>query len=281
METNPASPAATPIEGRTPPVDLVRLRDQFDLTGRVALVPGGYGAIGEAVCWALAVRGATVVVAGPTADKAERLAAAIRDAGFAADAATLDAREVGVIQTVVNAVAERHGAPDILVNCVGIQREQTLFDVTPETFDAMYETNLRAAMFLGQSVARHQVAAGRGGRHIHLLSVRSQLALRGRGYSAYCATKGGLLMLVRQHAMELAPHNITVNGVAPTFIRSDRIKPHMDRPAFRDFILDRNPLGRIGEPIEVAGPVVALASDAGSYVTGQVLYVDGGVTASQ
>ena len=114
----------------------------------------------------------------------------------------------------------------MLVNCVGIQREQPLAEVTPEAFDFMYETNLRSAMFLAQAAARHQIATGAGGRHIHLLSVRSHLALRDRGYSAYCATKGGLLMLVKQHAMELAPHNITVNGVAPTFIRSDRIRPH-------------------------------------------------------
>jgi NAD(P)-dependent dehydrogenase (short-subunit alcohol dehydrogenase family) len=145
----------------------------------------------------------------------------------------------------------------------------------------MYETNLKSAMFLAQAVARVQIAAGRGGRHVHLLSVRSQLALRGRGYSAYCATKGGLAMLVKQHAMELAPHNITVNGVAPTFIRSDRIRPHLEREEFRDFILQRNPLNRIGDPVEVVGPVIALAAAAGSYVTGQVLYVDGGVTASQ
>ncbi|MEP6146417.1 MAG: SDR family oxidoreductase, partial [Nisaea sp.] len=133
----------------------------------------------------------------------------------------------------------------------------------------------------GQAVAKHQIARGAGGRHLHLLSVRSQLALRGRGYSAYCSTKGGLLMLLKQHAMELAPHGITVNGVAPTFIQSDRIRPHLDRPEFRDFILERNPLGRIGDPVEVAGPIISLVSDAGSYMTGQIVYVDGGVTASQ
>jgi NAD(P)-dependent dehydrogenase (short-subunit alcohol dehydrogenase family) len=88
-------------------------------------------------------------------------------------------------------------------------------------------------------------------------------------------------MLVKQHAMELAPHDITVNGVAPTFIQSDRIRPHLEREGFRDFIVNRNPLGRIGDPVEVVGPVIALAAPAGSYVTGQVLYVDGGVTASQ
>lgn len=268
-------------DGTTPAVDLARLRRQFDLSGRSAFVPGGYGALGEAICWALALRGAAVVVAGPDGDRAGRLAAAIRAEGLAADGVALDARDVAAIRDTVEAAAGRHGGLDILVNCVGIQREQSLFEVTAETFDAVYEVNLRSAMFLGQAVGRAQVAAGRGGRQIHLLSVRSRLALRGRGYSAYCATKGGLLMLVRQHAMELAPHGVTVNGVAPTFIRSDRISRHMQRPAFRDFVLQRNPLGRIGDPVEVAGPVVALVSDAGSYVTGQVLYVDGGVTASQ
>ena len=173
------------------------------------------------------------------------------------------------------------GGIDALVNCVGVQREQALLDVTPETFDEVYAVNLRSAMFLAQGVARVQIAAGRGGRQIHLLSVRSQLALRGRGYSAYCATKGGLLMLVKQHAMELAPHAITVNGVAPTFIQSDRIRPHLEREAFRDFILERNPLGRIGEPVEVVGQVLAFAAPAGSYITGQTVFIDGGVTASQ
>jgi gluconate 5-dehydrogenase len=90
-----------------------------------------------------------------------------------------------------------------------------------------------------------------------------------------------MVMLVRQHAVELAPHNITVNGVAPTFIQSDRIRPHLDRPEFRDFILERNPLGRIGDPLEVVGQVLALAGPSGSYITGQVIYIDGGVTASQ
>lgn len=273
--------AHEPRPSLTPKVDLAALARQFDLTGRVAFVPGGYGALGEAIAWALALRGAFVAVAGPTAAKAERLAADIREAGFRAAGWGLDARSVTDIRAVTAAVAEVAGPIDILANCVGIQREQRLLDVTEETFDLVYETNLKSAMFLGQAVAAQQIAAGRGGRQIHLLSVRSQLGLRDRGYSAYCATKGGLLMLVRQHAAELAPHGITVNGIAPTFIQSDRIRPHLDRPEFHRFIVERNPMGRIGEPIEVAGPLVALAADAGSYVTGQIIYVDGGVTASQ
>lgn len=273
--------AIEPRPSLTPKVDLAALARQFDLTGRVAFVPGGYGALGEAIAWALALRGAFVAVAGPTAAKAELLAAEIREAGYRAAGWGLDARSVAEIRAVTSAVAEASGPIDILANCVGIQREQRLLDVTEETFDLVYETNLKSAMFLGQAVAAQQIAAGRPGRHIHLLSVRSALGLRERGYSAYCATKGGLAMLVRQHAAELAPHGITVNGIAPTFIQSDRIRPHLDRPEFHRFIVERNPMGRIGEPIEVAGPLVALAADAGSYVTGQIIYVDGGVTASQ
>ena len=270
-----------PAESLTPKIDRDALATQFDLGGKLAFVPGGYGAIGEAVCWALAMHGAKVAIAGPTREKAEALAQAIKAEGHDTCAWHLDARSVSAIEEVVGNIEAAMGPIDILVNCVGIQREQPLLEVTEDVFDLMYQTNLKSAMFLSQSVARRQIKRREGGRHIHLLSVRSQLALRGRGYSAYCAMKGGLLMLVKQHAMELAPHGITVNGIAPTFIRSERIRPHLEREEFHRFVLSRNPLGRIGDPIEVAGPVVALASAAGSYVTGQVLYVDGGVTASQ
>ena len=271
---------AAPAPSLTPKIDLGALDRLFDVAGLRVFVPGGYGALGEAIAWGFARRGARVAIAGPKAAKAEALAAAIGDAGGEAIGLGIDARLPPDITRVVDEVADAFGGIDVLVNCVGIQREQTLMEVTEDVFDEVYETNLKSAMFLAQATARHQIEAG-GGRHVHLLSVRSQLALRGRGYSAYCATKGGLLMLVKQHAMELAPHNITVNGVAPTFIQSDRIRPHLERQEFRNFVLSRNPLGRIGDPIEVVGQVISLAAPAGSYITGQIVYIDGGVTASQ
>jgi NAD(P)-dependent dehydrogenase (short-subunit alcohol dehydrogenase family) len=265
----------------TPQIDRVALDRLFDLEGVRTLIPGGYGALGEAIARGFARRGARVTIAGPSLAKAEKLAASICDEGGVAHGLAVDASNVDSINATVDEAAGLFGGLDVLVNCVGIQREQTLMEVTEETFDLMYETNLKSAMFLAQAVARHQIDAGKGGRQIHLLSVRSQLGLRHRGYSAYCATKGGLVMLVKQHAMELAPHNITVNGVAPTFIMSDRVRPHLEREGFRDFILERNPLGRIGDPVEVVGQVIALAAPSGSYITGQVVYIDGGVTASQ
>ncbi len=111
-------------------------------------------------------------------------------------------------------------------------------------------------MFLAQAVAKHQIAAGRGGRQVHLLSVRSQLGIRDRGYSAYCSTNGGMVMLIKQHAMELAPQGITVNGVAPTFVYTKMIRHVMENPDFRDKLLERIPLGRIADPKDVVGPAL-------------------------
>ena len=125
------------------------------------------------------------------------------------------------------------------------------------------------------------MAAERGGKQVHLLSVRSQLGLRDRGYSAYCSTKGALVMLVKQHAMELAPHGITVNGVAPTFVYTEMIRHVMENPEFRKTLYERIPLGRIANPKDVAGPVLFFCAPASDFVTGQTLYVDGGITVSQ
>jgi gluconate 5-dehydrogenase len=253
----------------------------FDLSGKVAFVPGGYGGIGAAIAWGLARHGAEVIVAGRDAAKAEALADEMRAQGLAAAGLALDAHSVASIRTAVDAAFNRRGHLDILMNCVGIQREEALLDVTEEAYDEVYEVNLKAAMFLGQAVARHQVAAKVRGRHVHLLSVRAQLGLRDRGYSAYCSTKGGLVMLVKQHAMELARHGITVNGIAPTVVRTAMAKHWLDNPATRAQILDRIPLGRVGEPEDVVGPALLFCAPAGGFVTGQILYIDGGVTASQ
>ncbi|MCV9939310.1 SDR family oxidoreductase [Boseaceae bacterium BT-24-1] len=265
----------------TPQIDLDAIDRLFTIRGLRVFLPGGYGALGEAIALAMTRHGAHVAIAGPSGAKAQALADRLRGQGVETHGFELDARYPAAIAAATDRAAEAMGGIDVLVNCVGIQREQRLMDVDEQTFDDVYEINLKSAMFLGQAVARHQIAQGRGGRQIHLLSVRSQLALRNRGYSAYCATKGGLVMLVKQHAMELAEHNITVNGVAPTFIQSERIRPHLEREGFRDFILDRNPLGRIGDPVEVVGQVITFAAPAGSYMTGQIVYIDGGVTASQ
>jgi gluconate 5-dehydrogenase len=266
----------------TPVVDFEKeLSGLFDLSGRTAFVPGGTGGLGEAIAWGLARAGASVAVAGHEGAKAEKLAGALSRAGHRAAGFAFDAVKVASIRSAVDAAASALGGIDIMVNCVGIQIEQRLADVTEQAFDRVYATNLKAAMFLGQAAAEKQIAAARGGRQIHLLSVRAQLGLRDRGYSAYTATKGGLAMLVKQHALELAPHRINVNGVAPTFVYTEMIRHVMERPDFRAELERRIPLGRIADPKDIVGPVLFFASPASGFVTGQVLYVDGGITASQ
>ena len=274
--TDTASPVTSEPTGLT---------ELFGLQGRVAFIPGGYGGIGEAVAWALAAAGARVAVAGRSAAKAEALAQRLRDAGHAALGLAMDAHTTASIRTAVDRVAQHFGALDLLVNCIGIQREERLADVTEEAFDEVVQVNLKAAMFLAQSVARHQVAgvaAGRApGRQVHVLSVRAQLGMRDRGYSAYCATKGALVMLIKQHAVELSAHGITVNGVAPTVVRGEMGAHWLTNPETRAHILQRIPLGRVAEASDVAGAAVFFCSPGAAFVTGQVLTIDGGLTATQ
>jgi gluconate 5-dehydrogenase len=253
----------------------------FDLRGQVAYIPGGYGGIGEAIAWALAHHGATVAVSGRSREKADAAAARLRAAGHRASGLGFDAHSVASIRESVDAVAGEYGRLDILVNCIGLNREQALLEVTEEAFDEVFEVNVKAAMFLAQAAAGHQIAGGRGGRQVHFGSVRSALAIRGRGYSAYCAAKGGLAILVKQHAMELAPHAITVNGIAPTYVRTEMIAHHLARADFLATTLPRIPLGRLAEPRDIAGAALLLCAPAGAFITGQTLYIDGGITASQ
>ena len=266
----------------TPRIDFSKaLSGQFDLRGKTAYIPGGYGGIGEAIAWGLALAGARVAVSGRDEGKALELAGALRAAGHDAMGLAMDAHSVAQMQQSVEAVNRHFGRLDILVNCVGMQREQALLEVTEEAFDEVLQVNLKAAMFLAQAVAKKQIEGGRGGAQVHLLSVRAQLGLRARGYSAYCSSKGGLVMLIRQHASELAPHGITVNGIAPTVVRTEMARHWLDNPVTRKQVLDRIPLGRVADPQDVAGPALFFVSPAAAFITGQVLYLDGGITASQ
>jgi NAD(P)-dependent dehydrogenase (short-subunit alcohol dehydrogenase family) len=257
------------------------LHKLFRLDGKVALVPGGYGGIGEAVCRGLAQAGAKIAVAGHNAERAETLAAALRAEGYEAYAAPFDALKTRDIRRMVDDVAAHFGRIDILVNCVGLNREEKLLDVTEENFDHVYQANLKAAFFLAQAAAKHMVAQGDGGKQVHLGSVRTGLGLRGRGYAAYTAAKGGLGTMCKQLAAELAPHKINVNVVAPTFVRTEQVAAMLADEQFYAALTARIPLGRVAEPEEIMQAALFFVSSASDFITGQILYVDGGITATQ
>ena len=253
----------------------------FNLEGKAAFIPGGYGGIGEAIARELARAGARVTVAGRSLEKAEALAGVLRAEGHHATGLRVDARELASIRSATDEAAERMGGLDILVNCVGYNKEQKVAEVTEDQFDDIYRVNLKSAMFFAQAAARHQQASARGGKQVHILSVRSQLGMRGYGYSAYCSTKGALVMLIKQHAVELAQHGITVNGVAPTVVLTEVAEKWRTDEGRWQRLLDRIPLGRVAEARDVAGATLFFCSPASDFVTGQVLYVDGGITATQ
>ncbi|PJF25728.1 MAG: alcohol dehydrogenase, partial [Phototrophicales bacterium] len=169
----------------------------FSLRGKVAVVPGGYGGIGESVCRGLARAGAQVVVAGRNAERCHALAEALKTEGHDAVGMPFDAEKVDDIRRMIDAAAAQWKRLDILVNCVGLNREEKALEITEDNFDAVIAGNLKSALFLSQSAAKHMIAGGRGGKQVHLGSVRTLLALRGRGYAAYCAAKGGLSIMCK------------------------------------------------------------------------------------
>jgi len=245
------------------------------LDGKVALVTGGYGGIGEAVSRGLVEMGARLGVAGHNAERAANFAGTL--GGFAS---CFDARSVADTQRMVDEVASHFGRLDILVNCIGLNREEKAGEVTEANWDLVLDANLKTAMFQAQAAARHMIRQGRG-KQVHMGSVRTLLGLRGRGYAAYCAAKGGLAILCKQLAAEWAPHQINVNVVAPTFVRTQQVGKMLADPAFYDALVARIPLGRIGEPEDVKNTVLFLVSSASDFITGHTLYLDGGLTATQ
>ena len=254
-------------------------RSLYDLNGKVAMVAGGAGGIGSAICEGLAAFGATVVVCGRTSETCEALADDISCSGGDAWGTALNIRDVDATRTFVSEVADRFGSLDVLVNCVGTHKEAPAEDYQEEDWDRIVDVNLKSAFFLSQAVARVQIPNG-GGKHIHISSVRSLLGIP-RGYISYCSSKGGMNLMIKQLATEWAPHNITVNGIAPTFTRTDLVKSYLEDPVFYEPLVARIPLGRICEPEDLAALAIYLAAPASDFINGQIIFADGGLTATQ
>jgi 3-oxoacyl-[acyl-carrier protein] reductase len=243
----------------------------LDLTGRVALVTGASRGIGRAVALALASSGAKVVAAA-RADHAQGTADAIADAGGEAVPAVVDVTDPASIQAMAELALARFGRVDVLVNNAGIARDQLMLRMKREDWDLVLATNLTGAFTCTQAVLKTMVRQ-RSGRIISIASVVGQMG--NAGQANYAASKAGLIGFSKALAREVASRNITVNVVAPGFVETDMTRA-LTEPAKGDWT-SQIPLGRLGTPEDVAAAVCFLASDAASYITGQVLAVNGGM----
>jgi NAD(P)-dependent dehydrogenase (short-subunit alcohol dehydrogenase family) len=261
----------------------VTSREMFSLVGRIAMVTGGGGGIGSALALALGGAGARVAVVGRTRATLEAAARGVEAVGVDALAIVADVTEEASAEAAVRATVERFGGVDILVNAVGGGAGKALHpaeDYPRKDWDWIMELNLRSTIVPTQPVVRRMIEGGRGGAILNISSVRANLGINA-GYSAYVAAKGAISALTRQWATEWARHGIRVNAIMPTFVDTPQVATLLQDPAFKAGIVGRIPLGRVGETRDLVGPAIFLCSNAASFITGQVLGIDGGLTATQ
>lgn len=245
----------------------------FSLNGKRALVTGAGRGIGLAAAAALAQAGAHVTLCARTESEVNAGAAAIREAGGQADALCLDVLDVKKFAAAIEA-AEPY---DIFVNNAGTNRPKPMVDVSEEDFDAVMDLNVRAAYFAAQAVVRRLLGAKRPGSIINMSSQMGHVGSPNR--TIYCTSKFAIEGMTKAMAVELAPHGIRVNAIAPTFIETPMTRPFFENESFRTFVINKIKLGRVGQVEDVMGAIVFLASDAAALITGSSLVVDGGWTA--
>ncbi|MGA6098183.1 SDR family NAD(P)-dependent oxidoreductase [Stutzerimonas marianensis] len=246
------------------------------LENKVALVTGGSQGIGRGIALRLAEEGADLVInSRHENDQARETLAQIRDLGRRACFIPADVGVVADCRRLVERAIEQMGRLDILVNNAGVQTHASFLDASEEDYDQVLDINLRGPFFLAQAFARHVRDRGHRGRIINNSSVHEELPHP--NFTAYCASKGGMKMLMRNIAIELAPLGITVNNIAPGAIETPINRDLMNQPEKLDTLLQNIPANRLGQPRDVAGAVAFLASDDADYITGATLVVDGGL----
>jgi NAD(P)-dependent dehydrogenase (short-subunit alcohol dehydrogenase family) len=245
----------------------------FRLDGKRALITGAGRGIGLAAASALAEAGAHVTLASRTTREIEEVAEAIRARGQSADALTLDVTDIEGVRKTLAARAPYQ----VLVNNAGMNRPKMLPDVTVEDFDLIMGLNVRAAFFMAQTVANRLIEAKLSGSIVNVSSQMGHVGAARR--TVYCASKHAMEGFTKAMAIELAPHKVRVNTLSPTFIETPMTRPFFENKAFRDEVLSKIKLGRLGQLEELTGAIVFLASDASSLMTGTSLVLDGGWTA--
>ena len=242
------------------------------LDGRIAVITGGSRGIGQAIAGRLGELGARLAVTATSEDGARRAEEVLREAGAEAKGYALDVTAADAIEPFLKAVQEDLGTPGILVNNAGITRDGLLMRMKDEDWQAVIDTNLSSVFRLTRAVARPMMKA-KGGRIINIASVVA--AMGNAGQANYAAAKAGILGLTKSTARELGPRGITVNAVAPGFIDTDMTRGLPEEQ--REALLQQVPLGRFGDPAEVAESVAFLAGPGGGYITGSTLHVNGGM----
>jgi len=247
----------------------------FDLTGKVALVTGAYRGLGFAIAQGLARAGATVVLNGRKQEALDQAATSLTAQKLKVTTAVFDVTDRDAIDRNVAAIAARHGAIDILFNNAGIQRRGAFADFPKEQWDEIIATNLTAPFIVSQAVVPGMIAKKQG-KIVHIASLMSDLARP--TVVPYTAAKGGVRQLTRGMAVELAQHNVQVNAIAPGYFATEMNRALIDNAEFNAWVCKRTPAGRWGQPDELAGLAVFLASAGSNYITGQMFVVDGGMS---
>lgn len=249
----------------------------FDLSGRRALVTGSSQGIGFALAKGLAAHGAEVVLNGRDRAKLEDAAKSLRDEGFTAHASNFDVTEGEAVKQGVAAIESEIGPLDILINNAGMQFRSPLEEFPADRWEQLLKTNVSSVFYVGQAVAKHMIARGRG-KIVNIASVQSELARP--GIAPYTATKGAVKNLTRGMSTDWAKYGLQVNAIAPGYFRTPLNQALVDNPEFSSWLEKRTPAGRWGDVEELVGAAVFLSSNASSFVNGHTLYVDGGITIS-
>jgi NAD(P)-dependent dehydrogenase (short-subunit alcohol dehydrogenase family) len=250
---------------------------QFDLSGKVAVITGAGRGLGRGYARALSKAGAHVACVDLDSSDLQQTLKAVETEGGRGSVHVVSVTDVPGFRQLTQDLVAEHGRLDILVNNAGTEIPRDCADVTEEDFDRIVGVNLRGTFFCAQAAAAAMVPQG-SGKIINIGSLGSQIGLAGA--SVYCCSKGGVLLFTRALSIELAHHGIQVNAIGPGYFRTDMTEPFFQDPDHRAWIQKRIPIGRVGTPEDLAGTVVFLSSAASDYITGQIVYVDGGWLAS-
>ncbi|MEK6778369.1 MAG: glucose 1-dehydrogenase [Candidatus Deferrimicrobiota bacterium] len=249
--------------------------DLFDITGKVALVTGASKGLGRAMAVGLARAGASLALCGRSMADLEETQREVEQLSARAGSYRMDVLDRDGIREAVDAIRKDFGEIDILVNNAGVNIRKPVTQLAEEEWDLVLDTNLKGYFLVAQAVAPHMIRRGRG-KIINISSIMGAVALD--NLVAYASSKGGVVQMTKVMAIEWAKHNINVNAIGPTYFETPLVAALRDDPDRFRFINERTPMGRWGQPEELEGTVIFLASRASDFITGQTIYVDGGWT---